>query len=195
MRLDRWAAVGLTVYSIAQHAVLSYSRRLKHIEALWFAGIANNILWWTFAKACVNALLAKVGKAVTFKATLKGVSKLAQSALGDIWLPLVTFILLATSLGIGIGKLAAGPTVITTLSISLAWMVYGMIPPFLLLHYTFIGRGTTLAFWSRQVPGSAQLGSAQVPRLDRSCFMRRCPSCGLGMRHLEQALGARVHGT
>lgn len=59
------------MYAIAQHLVLSYCRKLKHVEALWFAGIANNILWWTFAKAAFNALLAKLGKRVTFKATLK----------------------------------------------------------------------------------------------------------------------------
>lgn len=144
-----WAALGLTVYAIAQHLVLSYCRRLKHIEALWFSGIANNILWWTFAKAAFNALLAKLGKRVTFKATLKGIGRLADSAVGDLWLPVTAFIFAAVSFGIGLQKLISGPTVITTLSISVAWIVYGMVPPFLLLHYTFIGRGASLAFWSR----------------------------------------------
>ena len=32
----------------------------------------------------------------------------------------------------------------TTLLVSLAWMLFNMIPPYLLLHYQFIGRGTTL---------------------------------------------------
>lgn len=76
------------------------------------------------------------------------------SALGDLWLPALFFILCAVTFGIGLAKLINGPSVITTLSISVAWIVYGMIPPFLLLHYTFVGRGATLAFWSRSVSGA-----------------------------------------
>ncbi len=41
-------------------------------------------------------------------------------------------------------KVFTGPTVVTTLSISLVWIIYGSIPPYLLLHYNFIGRGPTL---------------------------------------------------
>ena len=40
----------------------------------------------------------------------------------------------------------------TTLIVSLLWIVYNMVPPYLLIHYTFIGRGTTLKFVSRCVP-------------------------------------------
>ena len=42
-----------------------------------------------------------------------------------------------------------GPSVITTLAISVVWIVYSMIPPILLLWYTFIGRGTTLKLLCR----------------------------------------------
>ena len=42
-----------------------------------------------------------------------------------------------------------GATVITTLTISVVWIVYSMIPPYLLIHYTWIGRGTTLQFMCR----------------------------------------------
>lgn len=80
---------------------------------------------------------------------LQGIGRLADSAVGDLWLPVTAFIFAAVSFGIGLQKLISGPTVITTLSISVAWIVYGMVPPFLLLHYTFIGRGASLAFWSR----------------------------------------------
>lgn len=38
---------------------------------------------------------------------------------------------------------------ITTLAISVVWIVYSMIPPVLLLWYTFIGRGTTLKLLCR----------------------------------------------
>jgi hypothetical protein len=37
----------------------------------------------------------------------------------------------------------------TTLIVSLLWIVYNMIPPYLLIHYTFIGRGSTLNFMSK----------------------------------------------
>ncbi len=40
----------------------------------------------------------------------------------------------------------------TTLLVSLAWMVFNMIPPYLLLHYQFIGRGTTLKIVCKCVP-------------------------------------------
>lgn len=66
-----WAAVALTAYAAAQMLVLSYVKKFKHLQGLWFAGIANNILWWAFAKAGFNALMAKLGKDLTFKATAK----------------------------------------------------------------------------------------------------------------------------
>lgn len=56
-----WAALALTVYFIAQTAVLSYSKKIKHVESLWFAGMANNILWFTFVKACFRSLTAAFG--------------------------------------------------------------------------------------------------------------------------------------
>ena len=37
-----------------------------------------------------------------------------------------------------------GTGIVTTLSLSLVWIVYSIIPQYLLLHYTWIGRGTTL---------------------------------------------------
>ncbi len=42
-----------------------------------------------------------------------------------------------------------GATVVTTLTISVVWIIYSMIPPYLLIHYTWIGRGTTLQFMCR----------------------------------------------
>lgn len=39
-----------------------------------------------------------------------------------------------------------GSGVITTLTLSLVWIVYSIIPQYLLLHYTWIGRGTTLRY-------------------------------------------------
>jgi hypothetical protein len=58
--------------------------------------------------------------------------------------------------------------VITTLAISVAWIVYSMIPPLLLLWYTFIGRGTTLKLLCRRGPAAARLLHGQA------CSMGRC---------------------
>ena len=102
------------------------------------------------AHGLLMPLFCSAGKQITFKATLKGLGgRLAASAFIDLWMPVLCFILMAVSLGIGIGKVVSGPTVVTTLSISVCWIIYGMVPPFLLIHYAFIGRGATLAFWSR----------------------------------------------
>ncbi len=44
----------------------------------------------------------------------------------------------------------------TTLIVSLLWIIYNMIPPYLLIHYTFIGRGSTLNFMSKCVQSSSR---------------------------------------
>ena len=53
--------MALTVYSVAQTLVLNNVRTLRHVEPLWFANIANNILWFTFVKAGFRSALALVG--------------------------------------------------------------------------------------------------------------------------------------
>ena len=40
----------------------------------------------------------------------------------------------------GMYKVFTGPSVVTTLSISLVWIIYTAIPPFLLLHYAWVHR-------------------------------------------------------
>jgi hypothetical protein len=68
----RARAVGLTTYFCAQYAVLNYVRRFKHITPLWFANVANNILWWTFVKACWRAAGSMMAdRGITFKTTMK----------------------------------------------------------------------------------------------------------------------------
>jgi hypothetical protein len=81
----------------------------------------------------------------------QGVSRLTDSAFGDLWMPFLVFTLMLVTLIIGLCKLFGGPNIGTTLTISIIWMIYNLIPPYLLLHYTFIGRGTTLKFMCRQV--------------------------------------------
>ncbi|CAL5228455.1 g11593 [Coccomyxa viridis] len=144
-----WAAVGLTIYMVAQQLVLNYCRKLRHFESLYFASVANNILWWTFVKACFNVVWGLIGgKKISFKATAKGVQRVGEIAMRDIWIHGAVFILLLATLCVGLQKLLSGPTVITTLSISVVWIIYAMVPPFLLLWYTIVGRGSTLRLWS-----------------------------------------------
>lgn len=53
--------MGLTIYMVAQQLVLNYCRKLRHFESLYFASVANNILWWTFVKACFNVVWGLIG--------------------------------------------------------------------------------------------------------------------------------------
>ena len=94
-------------------------------------------------------LLPCAGKSMTFKTTMKGLNKLGQITMGDLGIHLLTFVALVVSLGIGLHKLLAGPTVVTTLAISVVWIIYAMIPIWLLIWYTFLGRGTSLHMWCR----------------------------------------------
>ena len=50
------------------------------------------------------------------------------------------------TLSIVLQVITQGSGVITTLTLSLVWIVYSIIPQYLLLHYTWIGRGTTLRY-------------------------------------------------
>ncbi|KAK9857954.1 hypothetical protein WJX84_008696, partial [Apatococcus fuscideae] len=147
--VSQWAALGLTVYFAAQTLVLSYTKKVKHVEALWFASVSNSILWFTYVKACWRAAMSSCGSSLTFKTTLKGAGKLMNTALGDLWMPGGCLIVLLITLGFGIAKLVQGQTIITTLSISVVWLIYAAIPPFLICWYTVAGRGTTLQFWCR----------------------------------------------
>lgn len=96
----------------------------------------------------LNFMVVDAGKKMSFKATAKGVQRVGEIAMRDIWIHGAVFILLLATLCVGLQKLLSGPTVITTLSISVVWIIYAMVPPFLLLWYTIIGRGSTLRLWS-----------------------------------------------
>ena len=70
--------------------------------------------------------------------------RLAAGNWGDLWMPCVVFILLLISFIYGLKKLISSENPENTLMISLVWVVYNMIPPFLLLWYTWVGQGSTL---------------------------------------------------
>ena len=62
--------------------MLNYVRRFKHITPLWFANVANNILWWTFVKACWRAAGSMMAnRGITFKTTMKA---RAQHVIGGV---------------------------------------------------------------------------------------------------------------
>ena len=74
----------------------------KHIEALWFANVANSLLWWTYIKAFWRAANSICGQKIQFKTTLKGASMLMNTAFRDLALPGLSFFLLLASLITGI---------------------------------------------------------------------------------------------
>ena len=94
-----WAALGLSVYMAAQFCVMNYVHKLRDLKALWFANVANSILWWTFVKACWRAAGAAFGKGLTFKTTIKGANALMNRAVGDLWMPTTCFLALMSALG------------------------------------------------------------------------------------------------
>ena len=67
-----YIAVHVLTWSAHWPQVLYYVRSPKHLEALWFANVGNQVLWWTYVKACwraVGSIIAKKG--ITFKTTMK----------------------------------------------------------------------------------------------------------------------------
>ena len=70
--------------------------------------------------------------------------RIAASVFADLWVPCVVFSLLFAALITGILKLIAAASISNTLMISLVWVVYNMIPQYLLIHYTWVGRGGSL---------------------------------------------------
>ena len=58
--------------------VLNYCRNRKHIYPLWFSGISNQIMWWTYVKAFWRGVAGATGAKITFKTTLKGAGRCAS---------------------------------------------------------------------------------------------------------------------
>ena len=102
-------AVALTVYFAAQYMVLNYVRKLSsvghwwsHLKQLWFANVANNILWWAYIKACFRVARAYYGRGLEFKSTAKGKGAIAAAAWNlfqDLGIPGACLLLLLISLG------------------------------------------------------------------------------------------------
>ncbi|BDA41271.1 Cellulose synthase 1 [Coccomyxa sp. Obi] len=140
--ISREFALALTIYTVATQLLLYYVRKLSHLEALWFANVANSILWWAFVKAWWRAFITRLFcccAKMSFKATAKGKGRLANSAAGDIWLHCLAVIVLAATMAIGIWQLVAGAQALSPLLISVLWAAFAMVPPFLLVSYAAVG--------------------------------------------------------
>ena len=145
--LTRDFALALTLYAATTTALQYAVRTPSHIEALWFANVANSILWWAYVKAAWRMLMARIFfcfSNVTFKATAKGKGRLAASIVGDVWLHALFFVLLAVSIGVAIGQLVAGASAMSPLLISVLWAANAAVPPALLLLYAAVGHGSLL---------------------------------------------------
>ncbi|KAJ9506848.1 hypothetical protein QJQ45_020227, partial [Haematococcus lacustris] len=61
-----------TLYFISQNSLQYYVHTFKHLKLMWFVNVSNTVLWFTFTKAFVNTMAAKLGfKAIMFKVTDK----------------------------------------------------------------------------------------------------------------------------
>ena len=61
--------------------MLNYCRNRKHIYPLWFSGISNQIMWWTYVKAFWRGVAGATGAKITFKTTLKGAGRCETASL------------------------------------------------------------------------------------------------------------------
>lgn len=62
-----------------------------------------------------------------------GKKKMAVSPMRDVWVHLVTWLLLTSTIACGIWQMADGGKVISPLLISVAWAIYGNVAPTLVL--------------------------------------------------------------
>lgn len=76
-----------------------------------------------------------------FAGPVTGKGKLKNSAARDLWFHCLLDFLLIITIGVGVWQLIAGAEVISPLMISVLWAVHAAIPPTLLLHYSFFGKG------------------------------------------------------
>ena len=63
--ITRWLTLGLTIYSVATQMVLYYVRHRNHTEALWFAAVANSLLWWTYIKVILHNMIISLHAVLT----------------------------------------------------------------------------------------------------------------------------------
>ena len=134
--INFWAAVSITAYYSATLLLMYYTRSLGHLKSMWFASVANSILWFAFLKAMYRATVGRwLSGTIVFKVTAKGLQKLNKLPLRDVWMASIWFIFSLVTLTFGLVHYFKGGVLDTPLAISLIFMVYNLIPQYLLLQY------------------------------------------------------------
>jgi cellulose synthase/poly-beta-1,6-N-acetylglucosamine synthase-like glycosyltransferase len=147
MIVNFWMALGSTIYIVANCCVLYYFRNPMHLPALWFAGLANQLFWWTYAKAMWRSFTAACCcSSISFKATAKGGSKVGNSGFRDMWIHGLTLTINMLTIAVGLVQVFTGAVIVSPLLISIIWCLYNSIPPILLFTYAIAGRKYILSF-------------------------------------------------
>ena len=69
-----WFALAFTIYSVASHLLLYYCHDIRHMRSIYFSICAAHVLWFAYAKATFNTLIAAIMKReIKFKTTEKTV--------------------------------------------------------------------------------------------------------------------------
>lgn len=134
--INFWAALSITIYYGATTALMYYTRAFAHLKSMWFASVSNSILWFAYFKAMYRSTVGRwLSGTIVFKVTAKGLQKLNNLPLRDVWMAFVWFIFSITTLIFGLVHFFKGQNWDTPLAISLIFMVYNLIPQYLLLQY------------------------------------------------------------
>ncbi len=73
------------------------------------------------------------GRRALMRDKYAGKKKMTVSPMRDVWIHIVTWVLLTSTIACGIWQMIDGGTVISPLLISVAWAVYGNVAPSLVL--------------------------------------------------------------
>ena len=134
--INVWCAIAVTVYYPCTMFVMYYTRSLRHLKSMWFAAVANSILWWAFLKAMYRATIGRwFAGTLVFKVTAKGLQKLANLPIRDLWMATLWFLFSFVSLVFGLITYIRGEVTDTPLAISIIFICYNMIPLYLLIQY------------------------------------------------------------
>jgi len=134
--INFWAALSITIYYGATLSLNYYTTSPAHLKSMWFAGVSNNILWWAFLKAMYRSTVGRwIEGTIVFKVTAKGLQRMKDLPIRDIWMSMLWFIAMMVSLIVGLVHFFNGGVVDTPLTISLIYLVYNLIPQYLLLQY------------------------------------------------------------
>jgi cellulose synthase/poly-beta-1,6-N-acetylglucosamine synthase-like glycosyltransferase len=134
--INVWCAIAVTVYYPCTMLVMYYTRSFGHLKSMWFAAVANSILWWAFLKAMYRATIGRwFAGTIVFKVTAKGLQKLNNLPIRDLWMATLWFLFSIVSLVFGLITYIRGEVTDTPLAISIIFICYNLIPLYLLIQY------------------------------------------------------------